>query len=184
MPAATWRPSSSLAISWSLNEAFWPAFGNSVGQNGSDGVANYIANPATGPGTIGYVEYAYVKQNKMNYALMQNAAGQFVAPDDKAFKAAAASADWARSFYQILTNQQGAEAWPITGATFILMHKAQEKPASAAGVLKFFDWAYANGDKMADDLEYVPLPPGVKDLVRKSWAASIKDTAGKPIAWK
>ena len=84
----------------------------------------------------------------------------------------------------MLTDQPGKEAWPISGATFILMYKLQDKPASAANVLKFFDWAFANGDKMADDLEYVPLPAAVKDLVRKSWATSIKDGSGKTIAWK
>lgn len=136
------------------------------------------------PNSIGYVEYAYAKQNRMSYALMRNKDGQFVAPDESAFKAAAAGADWNRSFYQILTEQPGKDSWPITGATFILMHKAQDKPASAVNSLKFFDWAYANGDKMSSDLDYVPLPPSVKDLVRKQWAASLKDAAGKPIAWQ
>jgi phosphate transport system substrate-binding protein len=112
---------------------------------------------------------------------MQNAAGQFVAPEDGAFKAAAASADWAKSFYQILTNQPGAQAWPITGATFILMHKVQEKPAQAAAALKFFDWAYKNGDKTADDLDYVPMPQAVKAQVHKLWAAELKDANGKPV---
>ncbi len=84
----------------------------------------------------------------------------------------------------MLTDQPGKDAWPISGATFILMHKVQDKPANAANALKFFDWAYANGDKMADELDYVPLPDSVKDLVRKSWAANIKDAAGKPIAWQ
>ena len=134
------------------------------------------------PNSIGYVEYAYVKQNKMTYALMQNAAGQFVAPDDSAFKAAAAGAEWTKSFYQILTNQPGAQSWPITGATFILMHKAQDKPAQAAVTLKFFDWAYAQGDKTADDLDYVPMPQAVKAQVRKLWASEIKDAAGKALA--
>ena len=101
-------------------------------------------------------------------------------PTTTNFKAAAAGADWSKTFYQILTDQPGKDAWPITGATFILMYKAQDKPANAANALKFFDWAYANGDKMADDLEYVPLPASVKDLVRKQWAANIKDAAGKP----
>ena len=94
------------------------------------------------------MEYAYVKQNKMTYVQMQNAEGQFVSPDDSAFKAAAAGADWAKSFYQILTNQPGKDSWPLTGATFILMQKAQDKPAEAASTLKFFAWAYKTGDKM------------------------------------
>ncbi len=156
----------------------WPV---GAGGKGNEGVAAFVARL---PNSIGYVEYAYVKQNKMTYALLQNAAGKFVAPDDTAFKAAAAGADWTKSFFQVLTDQVGKDAWPITGATFVLMYKAQDKPTSAANSLKFFDWAYKNGDKMADDLEYVPLPVPVKELVRKSWAANIKDTAGKAIAWK
>ncbi|MEY4713054.1 MAG: hypothetical protein RIS88_2504 [Pseudomonadota bacterium] len=154
----------------------WPT---GAGGKGNEGVAAFVGRL---PNAIGYVEYAYVKQNKMNYALMQNAAGQFVAPDDAAFKAAAASAQWAKSFYQILTQQPGAQSWPITGATFILMHKVQDKPAEAAAALKFFEWAYKNGDKTADDLDYVPMPAGVKQQVEKLWATEIKDAAGKPIA--
>jgi phosphate transport system substrate-binding protein len=128
------------------------------------------------------VEYAYVKQNKMVFAQLKNATGTFVSPDDSAFKAAAAGADWSKSFYQILTNQNGKDAWPITGATFILMHKVQDKPANAGAALKFFDWAYKNGDKTADDLDYVPMPASVKDAIHKSWAA-IKDGSGKSIAY-
>jgi phosphate transport system substrate-binding protein len=135
------------------------------------------------PNSIGYVEYAYVKQNKMTYALMQNAAGQFVAPDDTAFKSAAAGADWSKSFYQILTNQPGAQSWPITGATFILMHKVQDKPAEAVTTLKFFDWAYKNGDKTAEDLDYVPMPAAVKSQIHKLWAAELKDASGKSLAY-
>lgn len=156
----------------------WPT---GAGGKGNEGVSAFVTRL---PNSIGYVEYAYAKQNRMSYALMRNKDGQFVAPDESAFKAAAAGADWNRSFYQILTEQPGKDSWPITGATFILMHKAQDKPASAVNSLKFFDWAYANGDKMSSDLDYVPLPPSVKDLVRKQWAASLKDAAGKPIAWQ
>lgn len=156
----------------------WPT---GAGGKGNEGVAAFVGRL---PNAIGYVEYAYVKQNKMTYALLQNAAGQFVAPDDAAFKAAAAGADWAKSFYQILTNQPGAQSWPITGATFILMHKAQDKPAQAAAALKFFDWAYKNGDKTADDLDYVPMPAGVKTQVEKLWTAEIKDAGGKHVAFK
>ena len=105
-------------------------------------------------------------------------------PDADNFKAAAAGADWSKTFFQVLTDQPGKDAWPISGATFILMHKVPEKPANVANALKFFDWAFTNGDKMADELEYVPLPAAVKDLVRKSWAASVKDASGKAIAWK
>lgn len=154
----------------------WPT---GAGGKGNEGVAAFVNRL---PNAIGYVEYAYVKQNKMTYALMQNSAGQFVAPDDKAFKAAAAGADWSKSFYQILTNQPGAESWPLTGATFILMHKTQDKPAQATAVLKFFDWAYKNGDKTADDLDYVPMPAVVKTQIARLWSAEIKDAAGKPIA--
>ena len=156
----------------------WPA---GAGGKGNEGVAAFVGRL---PNSIGYVEYAYVKQNRMHYALLQNAAGKFVAPEDKAFKAAAASADWAKSFYQILTNQAGADAWPITGATFILMHKAQEKPAQGAATLKFFEWAYKNGDKTADDLDYVPMPAAVKTQIEKLWAAEIKDASGKAMAFK
>lgn len=155
----------------------WPV---GAGGKGNEGVAAFVNRL---PNSIGYVEYAYVKQNKMNFALMQNSAGTFVSPDDTAFKSAAAGADWAKTFYQILTNQPGKDAWPISGATFILMHKAQDKPAQATSSLKFFDWAYKNGDKTADDLDYVPMPAAVKVAVEKSWS-EIKDTSGKAVATK
>lgn len=156
----------------------WPV---GAGGKGNEGVAAFVGRL---PNSIGYVEYAYVKQNKMNFALMSNSTGAFVSPDDTAFKAAAAGADWAKSFYQILTDQPGKDSWPITGATFILMHKVQDKPAQAASSLKFFAWAYKNGDQTADDLDYVPMPPSVKVAIEKSWADNLKDTAGKPIAFK
>jgi len=156
----------------------WPT---GAGGKGNEGVAAFVQRL---PNSIGYVEYAYAKQNKMTHTLLKNKDGNFVAPDADNFKAAAAGADWSKTFFQVLTEQPGKDAWPISGATFILMYKNPEKPQSAANVLKFFDWAYANGDKMADDLEYVPLPVAVKELVRKSWAASMKDPAGKSIAWK
>ena len=152
-----------------------------AGGKGNEGVAAFVGRL---PNSIGYVEYVYVKQNKMTYALLQNAAGQFVSPDDKAFKAAVAGADWSKSFYQILTNEPGADSWPVTGATFILMHKTQDKPAQAAQVLKFFNWAYANGDKTAEDLAYVPMPAAVKAQIEKLWQSEIKDGSGKQIAIK
>ena len=155
----------------------WPT---GAGGKGNEGVAAFVGRL---PNSIGYVEYAYVKQNKMTYVQMQNAEGQFVSPDDSAFKAAAAGADGAKSFYQILTNQPGKESWPITGATFILMQKAQEKPVQAATSLKFFEWAYKTGDKTASDLDYVPMPDSVKETILKSWTA-IQDTSGKAIAYK
>ena len=151
-----------------------------AGGKGNEGVAAFVGRL---PNSIGYVEYAYVKQNKMTYVQMQNAEGQFVSPDDSAFKAAAAGADWAKSFYQILTNQPGKESWPITGATFILMQKSQEKPVQAATSLKFFEWAYKTGDKTAADLDYVHMPDSVKETILKSWTA-IQDTSGKAIAYK
>lgn len=155
----------------------WPT---GAGGKGNEGVSAFVMRL---PNSIGYVEYAYAKQNKMAHVLMKNKDGNFVGPDDANFKAAAAGAEWSKSFYQVLTEQPGKDAWPLTGATFILMHKVQDKPVSAAGSLKFFDWAYANGDKMAADLEYVALPATVKDLVRKQWA-EVKDGSGKAISYK
>src|SRR3982750_1492526 len=156
----------------------WPI---GAGGKGNEGVAAFVQRL---PNSIGYVEYAYAKQNKMTYTLLKNKDGNFVAPDADNFKAAAAGADWPKTFFQVLTAQPGKAAWPISGATFILMYRNQEKPQSAANVLKFFDWAYANGDKMADDLEYVPLPASVKELARKAWAANIKDASGNPLVSK
>ena len=154
----------------------WPT---GAGGKGNEGVSAYVKQL---PNSIGYVEYAYAKQNKMAYTLLQNQAGVFVAPDDATFKAAAANADWSKSFYQVLTGQPGKDSWPITAATFILMHKVQDKPANAANALKFFDWAYRDGDKMADDLDYVPMPDTVKQLVRKLWKDQLKDGSGKTVA--
>ena len=155
----------------------WPV---GAGGKGNEGVAAFVGRL---PNSIGYVEYAYVKQNKMVFAQMKNAAGQYVSPDDTAFKAAAAGAEWSKSFYQILTEQPGKDSWPITGATFILMQKVQDKPAQATTALKFFEWAYQNGDKTAGDLDYVPMPANVKAIVEKAWG-DIKDASGKAIAYK
>ena len=155
----------------------WPV---GAGGKGNEGVAAFVGRL---PNSMGYVEYSYVKQNKLTYAVMQNSAGNFVKPDDDAFKAAAAGADWAKSFYQILTNQPGKDAWPITGATFILMHLKQDKPANATETLKFFNWAYTNGAKSAADLDYVPMPAPVVAAIQKSWG-EIKDGAGKAVAFK
>jgi len=155
----------------------WPT---GAGGKGNEGVAAFVNRL---PNSIGYVEYAYVKQNKMTYTQLKNKDGNFVSPDDTNFKAAAAGAEWSKSFYQVLTEQAGKDAWPLTGATFIMMHKAQDKPMQAASTLKFFDWAYTGGDKMAADLEYVPLPDAVKNLVRKQWG-EIKDVSGKTVAVK
>ena len=156
----------------------WPA---GVSGKGNEGVAAYVQRL---PGSIGYVEYAYALQNKMAYALLQNKDGNFVGPDDKTFRAAAANAQWdkAPGFYLLLTDQPGKESWPITGATFILMHKKQEKPENAAIALKFFDWAYESGDKLALDLDYVPMPDSVVKLVKAEWK-KVQDASGKPVAF-
>ena len=155
----------------------WPV---GAGGKGNEGVAAFVARL---PNSLGYVEYSYVKQNKLNYALVQNAAGNFVKPEDDTFKAAAAGADWAKSFYQILTNQPGKDSWPLSGATFILMHTSQDKPANGSETLKFFNWAYANGEKSAADLDYVPMPPAAVAAIQKAWG-EIKDTSGKVISYK
>ena len=155
----------------------WPT---GVGGKGNEGVANYVARI---DGSIGYVEYAYAKQNRLAYALLANRDGQFVAPEDDSFKAAAAGADWARapSMYLILTDQPGAKSWPITGASFILMHRVQEKPENAKEVLRFFDWAFRSGAGMAAELDYVPMPDAVIRLVQAQWKAQLKDQGGRPI---
>ena len=155
----------------------WPT---GAGGKGNEGVAAFVQRL---PNSIGYVEYAYVKQNKMTYTQMKNRDGVFVEPSDTAFKAAAAGADWNKTFNQVTTDQPGKDAWPLTNPTYILMYKSQDKAANASNSLKFFDWAYNNGDKMADDLDYVPLPDSVKALVRKQWTEHLKDTGGKAIAF-
>ncbi|MFZ1907912.1 MAG: phosphate ABC transporter substrate-binding protein PstS [Burkholderiales bacterium] len=154
----------------------WPT---GVGGKGNEGVASYVQRI---DGSIGYVEYAYVLQNKMAYGLVKNRDGNFVSPNAKAFMAAAAGADWsaAPGMYLILTDAPGAHAWPIAGATFILMHKVQDKPANAKQVLTFFKWAYANGDRMAEALDYVPLPDSVVSLIESSWK-NIKDASGNSV---
>ena len=153
----------------------WPT---GMGGKGNEGVSAFLQRI---PNSIGYVEYAYAKQNKLAWVMMKNAAGNYIAPDDDTFKDAAATADWHKSaFGEILTNQSGKNAWPITGATFILMHKVQDKPAQAAEVLKFFEWSYKNGAKMATELDYVPLPESLIKLINASWS-NIKDASGKAV---
>jgi len=155
----------------------WPV---GLGAKGNEGVAGQTTQT---DGAIGYVEYAYAKQNKMTYTKMVNADGKVVEPKIEAFQAAAANVDWANSpgYYVILTNQAGAESWPITGASFILVYKQPDDPAAVLTALKFFDWAYKNGDKMAEDLAYVPIPDKVVDLVKASWQKSIVDSSGKAV---
>jgi phosphate transport system substrate-binding protein len=151
-----------------------------LGGKGNEGVSAFLQRI---PGAIGYVEYAYAKQNKLSHVLMKNADGQFVAPSAEAFKAAAVGADWSNGFYEILTNGPGKETWPLSGATFILLHKVQDKPENGAQVIKFFDWALKNGSAMADQLDYVPLPSPVVALIDKQFA-TVKDAAGKVVALK
>ena len=155
----------------------WPV---GVGGKGNEGVAQYVQRI---DGAIGYVEYAYVLQNKMTYALVKNRDGHFVAPSAQAFQAAAAGADWkaAQAMYLILTDAPGAKSWPIAGATFILLHKVQEKPENAKQVLSFFSWAYDKGDKMAADLDYVPMPDSVVNLIKSNWKSQLKDASGNPV---
>ncbi|MGH6609696.1 MAG: phosphate ABC transporter substrate-binding protein PstS, partial [Burkholderiaceae bacterium] len=152
----------------------WPT---GVGGKGNEGVSVYVQRL---PNALGYVEYAYAKQNKMAHVQMRNQAGSFVNPNDSSFKAAAADADWMKTFNQVLTDQPGKDAWPITGATFILMYAKPDKPQQAAAVLKFFDWAYKSGDKMAADLDYVPMPDSVESAVRAQWKKII-DASGKAV---
>jgi phosphate transport system substrate-binding protein len=155
----------------------WPV---GAGGKGNEGVAAFVGRL---PNSIGYVEYAYVKQNKMTYAQMQNAEGKFVSPDDKAFKAAAAGADWAKSFYQILTNQPGKDAWPITGATFILMHKAQDKPSRPPHPSSFLSGLTRTATRRLMTWITCPCPTCVKAQIAKSWG-DIKDVSGKAVAYK
>ena len=155
----------------------WPT---GAGGKGNEGVAAFAQRL---PNAIGYVEYTYAKSNKMAHVLLRNKAGNVVAPDDETFKAAAVGVEWEKSYNQSLTEQANKDAWPITGTTFILMYKNQDKPTQGSASLKFFDWAYANGDKMAADLDFVPLPDGLKSLVRKTWG-EIKDGGGKALAYK
>jgi phosphate transport system substrate-binding protein len=151
-----------------------------VGGKGNDGVA---ANVQRIKGSIGYVEWAYAKKNKMTHTQLKNHDGVFLQPDDDAFKAAAANADWARApgMAVVLTDQAGKAAWPITGASYILLHKSQADAAKGKEVLKFFDWAYKNGDAAATELDYVPLPDAVTKLVQDAWKANLKDASGKAI---
>ena len=153
----------------------WPT---GLGGKGNDGVAAFVKQTI---GSIGYVEYVYARKDNVAYTLVQNHAGQFPQPDPVAFAAAAAGAPWGRApgNYVLLVDQPGAKSWPISGATFILMYKNQENAAKAANVLKFFDWAYKNGDATANKLDYVPLPLSVKNLFRKQWLQI--QAGGKPV---
>ncbi|QGM96935.1 phosphate ABC transporter substrate-binding protein PstS [Methylocystis parvus] len=155
----------------------WPA---GIGAKGNEGVANNVSNTK---GAIGYVEYAYAKQNKLTHTKLVNAAGKVVAPGLESFQSAAASADWAKApgFYQIITNEPGAKSWPISAATFILLPKDPKDEAAAAEALKFFGWAFDKGAKQAEELDYIPMPKPVVELIKKSWA-NVKGADGKPLA--
>jgi len=156
----------------------WP---EGVGGKGNEGVAAYVQRIK---GSIGYVEYAYARRNGMAHALVQNRDGAYPEPENATFQAAAANADWknAPMFYRILTDQPGRDAWPITGASFILIHTVQENTGKRAQVLKFFDWSFHNGQKLAETLDYVPLPDSVVKLIEDAWKAQLKDASGKA-AW-
>jgi len=155
----------------------WP---EGVGGKGNEGVAAYVQRIK---GSIGYVEYAYAKKNKMAYAQLQNRDGSFVQPDDSAFQAAAAGADWKGTpgFGVILTDQAGKQSWPVTGASFILMHEKQDKPANGTEVLRFFEWAFKNGAKMAEELDYVAIPDALAKQIADAWRAQVKDGGGKAV---
>lgn len=157
----------------------WPT---GQGGKGNEGVAAYVRQLKD---SIGYVEYAYAKQNKLSWTQLQNKDGKFVQPSQATFAAAAANADWesAPGMGVILTDEPGAGSWPVTAASFILMHKEQAKPENARAVLNFFDWAFNNGAGMASELDYVPLPSEVTMKIQKVWSEQIKDTAGNAL-WK
>ena len=173
---------SKVSASWTLKVGVgtavqWPV---GIGAKGNEGVANMVMQTR---GAIGYVEYAYAKQNNVKGARLVNKSGKTVAPDASAFRSAAENADWTGTpgFGVILTDQQGRDAWPIAGATFILMHKRPRDPVAAAETLRFFAWAYANGAKMAEELDYVAMPASVFAAVQEMWARDIKDSSGKAV---
>lgn len=157
----------------------WPT---GQGGKGNEGVAAYVRQLKN---SIGYVEYAYAKQNNLSWTQLQNKDGQFVQPSQASFAAAAANADWtsAPGMGVILTNETGAESWPVTSASFILVHKVQDKPENGKAVLDFFNWAFENGAQQAEELDYVALPKEVTDQIKASWAAEIKAADGTAI-WK
>ncbi|MBV8681331.1 MAG: phosphate ABC transporter substrate-binding protein PstS [Caulobacteraceae bacterium] len=163
-------PGASDAVNWPVGQ----------GGKGNDGVAAFVRQTV---GSIGYVEYFYAKQSNLTYLTMQNRAGRWLEPTAPAFAAGAAGADWTKApgFYLLLLNQPSPTAWPITGATFILMHTRQTNPQAGKEVLTFYDWAYKNGDAEASQLDYVPLPASVKALVRKLVWPKIDGPNGKPV---
>jgi phosphate transport system substrate-binding protein len=157
----------------------WPS---GTGGKGNEGVSLFVQRL---PGAIGYVEYAYAKQSKLPYAVVENASGNYVEPDEASFQAAAAGAEWEKNrYYIVLTNQPGKNAWPIAASTFVLMQKVQDKPEQGTEVLKFFDWALNSGQKLAADLDYVPLPAPLVKSIEQAWSTQIKDGSGKAVSLK
>jgi phosphate transport system substrate-binding protein len=157
----------------------WPT---GIGAKGNEGVAGVVKQTDS---SIGYVEFAYAKQNQMSFTKMINKTGTAVAPDADSFQAAAANADWSKApgFYLILTDQPGSASWPIVGAPFVIVYKQPKDPAALLEALKFFDWTYKKGAKQADELVYVPMPAAVVELIEASWKSNIKDASGAPL-WK
>ncbi|MBK5052261.1 phosphate ABC transporter substrate-binding protein PstS, partial [Burkholderia sp. R-70006] len=153
----------------------WP---HGAGGRGNEGVATFVLRV---PGAIGYVAWDFTKQNHMAYTAMKNASGAVVQPGASTFRAAAAGADWSKTFSQILTNEPGKDAWPVVGATFVLLHATQDKADHGAETLKFFDWAFTNGNKVAEDLDYIPLPESAVAEIRSQWGVNTKDSVGKPV---
>ena len=155
----------------------WP---EGIGGKGNEGVAAYVQRIK---GAIGYVEYAYAKKNKLAYTLVRNKEGQYPKPDNETFQAAAAYADWANApgFYQIITDSPGKDSWPIAATSFILLHATQDKPQVAIEVMRFFDWSFRNGGKMAEELDYVPLPDNLTSLIASAWKSEVRDASGKPV---
>ncbi|AZP44443.1 phosphate ABC transporter substrate-binding protein PstS [Rahnella aquatilis] len=153
----------------------WPT---GLGGKGNDGVAAFVQRL---PGSIGYVEYAYAKQNNLAYTKLVDADGKAISPTEESFSAAAKGADWSKTFAQDLTNQKGDNAWPISSTTFILIYKDQQDAAKGTEVLKFFDWAYKNGNKLTTDLDYAALPASVVEQIRAAWKTNIKDSSGKAL---
>jgi phosphate transport system substrate-binding protein len=173
-----------MSVDWltkvgSITSVEWPI---GIRARGNEGVTSTVARIK---GSIGYVEYTYAKQNKLSTTKLMNKDGKAVAPTIESFTAAARSANWEGTpgFGVILINESGANTWPMTSATFVLMHKQPTDPAAAAEALKFFNWAYGKGDKMAEELDYVPIPDNVVNAVKKLWVSEIKDASGKPIFW-
>ncbi|CAM3945730.1 MULTISPECIES: phosphate ABC transporter substrate-binding protein PstS [Rahnella] len=153
----------------------WPT---GLGGKGNDGVAAFVQRL---PGSIGYVEYAYAKQNNLAYTKLVDADGKAISPTEESFSAAAKGADWSKTFAQDLTNQKGDNAWPISSTTFILIYKDQQNAEKGTEVLKFFDWAYKNGNKLTTDLDYAALPDSVVEQIRAAWKTNIKDSSGKAL---